>query len=242
MKITITIKNEKIIATDKTIKEIVKNEIKRLGLTADLNHIDTSQVTDMTYLFGYSKFNGDISQWNVSKVKNMHSMFYGSKFNQDISKWNVSKVKNMSYMFFNSKFNQDISQWNVSNVENMDGMFDYSEFNQDISKWNVSKVKNMSYMFFNSKFNQDISNWDVSNVVNMENIFLNSFLDCLHNKEYEYFNIFNKKESNYIKLIEQLIENKIDFGQDFISIINQLRKLEGLETLVYDFENQKLKL
>jgi len=54
---------KKIIATDKTIKEIVNNEIKRLGLTADLNHIDTSQVTDMSYLFYDTNFDGDISQW-----------------------------------------------------------------------------------------------------------------------------------------------------------------------------------
>jgi hypothetical protein len=76
MKITITIKNEKIIATDKTIKEIVKNEIKRLGKNANLNHIDTSQVTDMSYLFYNTIFDGDISQWNVSNVKNMSYMFY----------------------------------------------------------------------------------------------------------------------------------------------------------------------
>ena len=218
MKITITIKNEKIIATDKTIKEIVKNEIKRLGLTADLNHIDTSKVTDMSYLF------------------------YGTIFDGDISNWDVSNVENMNYMFYNSQFNQDISSWDVSNVKYMYGMFSKSKFNQDISKWDVSKVKSMSWMFHNSLFNGDISSWDVSNVKYMENIFLGSLLNCLHNKKHEYFNIFNKKESNVIKIIEQLIENKIDFGQDFISLINQLRKLQGLEALVYDFEKQKLKL
>ena len=90
MKITITIKNEKIIATDKTIKEIVKNEIKRLGLTADLNHIDTSKVTDMSYLFYGTIFDGDISNWDVSNVENMNYMFYNSQFNQDISKWNIN--------------------------------------------------------------------------------------------------------------------------------------------------------
>src|SRR5690554_4668650 len=160
----------KIIATNETIKEIVKNEIKRLGKNANLNHIDTSKVTDMSYLF-------------------YDTIFYG-----------------------------------------------------DISKWDVSKVENMVGMFAESNFNQNISNWNVSNVECMVNIFLDSLLDCFHNKEHKYFNIFNKKESNDIKLIEQLIENKIDFGQDFISIINQLRKLEGFKTLVYDFENQKLKL
>ena len=64
-----------IIATNETIKEIVKSEIKRLGYNADLNHIDVSQVTDMSFLFNDSDFDGDISNWNVSNVTNMECMF-----------------------------------------------------------------------------------------------------------------------------------------------------------------------
>ena len=63
-----------IIATIETIKEIVKSEIERLGNNADLNHIDVSQVTDMSYLFKKSEFNGDISKWNVSSVTNMNTL------------------------------------------------------------------------------------------------------------------------------------------------------------------------
>ena len=44
----------KIKATDETIKKIVKGELNRLGHDADLNHIDTSQITDMSGLFNYS--------------------------------------------------------------------------------------------------------------------------------------------------------------------------------------------
>ena len=69
-----------IIATNDTIKNIVKSEIEKLGLNADLNHIDTSNVTNMANMFENSTFNGDISKWNVSNVTNMSYMFTKSTF------------------------------------------------------------------------------------------------------------------------------------------------------------------
>jgi|SRR5690554_631211 len=151
---------KRIVVDDGNVYNIVRDEIKRLGNEADLNHIDVSGVTDVSHLFSYSYFNGDISKWDVSNVKSMYSMFSNSKFNQDISNWDVSNVENMGWMFYDSPFNQDISNWDVSNVENMGGMFRNSRFNQDISKWDVSNVKYMDGMFFNSPFNQDIDMWN----------------------------------------------------------------------------------
>ena len=90
---------KKIVANNWNIKRIVRDEIKRLGNKADLNHIDVSGVTNMNNLFSDSIFNGDISKWDVSNVIDMLGMFYESKFNQDISKWGVSSVKNMKRMF-----------------------------------------------------------------------------------------------------------------------------------------------
>ena len=143
----------KIKATDETIKEIVIDELDRLGHDADLNHIDTSKVTDMNHLFScddfclgpkYEDLNPNISKWNVSKVKNMEFMFDECKnFNCDISGWDVSNVENMSCMFLScEKFNQDISRWDVGNVEDMCSMFvNCNSFNQNLSSWDISKVK-----------------------------------------------------------------------------------------------------
>ena len=103
--------------------DLTRKLIHKRGNDADLNDIDTSNITDMSVLFFGSEFNGDISRWNVSNVTNMNSMFRGSKFNGDISKWNVSNVKYMPWMFKCSTFNQDISSWDVSNVEDMENMF-----------------------------------------------------------------------------------------------------------------------
>jgi surface protein len=177
--------SSRIIATDDTVFDIVRNEIKRLGVDADLNHIDVSTVSSFFRkekdsslgegLFEDTNFQGDISKWDVSNVKNMSRLFsFCEKFNCDLSGWDVGKVKNMSEMFRRCKsFNQDIGNWNVSNVKNMYGMFGGCEsFNKNLSRWNVSKVMDMSYMFSDCyKFNQPIGDWDVSHVENMRKMF-----------------------------------------------------------------------
>ena len=165
----------------------------------NLNMIDTSKITNMSYLFYKSEYNYDISEWDVSNVVDMSSMFANSKFNNDISKWNVSHVTNMDCMFERSIFNNDISKWDVSHVKNMNGMFRFDkEFNQylgdwntsnvlntcgmfngcskfrgdGLKQWNVSNVRNMSYMFKNAEeFNEDISTWKLYKYVRLRNIF-----------------------------------------------------------------------
>ena len=107
----------------KELKAIIKRRIKSEGNKCDLNDIDTSNITDMSNLFVYSEFNGDISKWNVSNVTNMNDMFRYSEFDGDISNWNVSNVTNMECMFMNSQFDGDISNWDVSNVTNNAAMF-----------------------------------------------------------------------------------------------------------------------
>src|SRR5690554_6654549 len=105
---------KKIVVNDKNVKDVVRDEIKRLGNKADLNYIDVSQVTDMNDLFRWSNFNGDISKWDVSNVEDMGYMFYESQFNQDISNWDVGNVENMYGMFEDSPFDKNIDMWNYN--------------------------------------------------------------------------------------------------------------------------------
>ena len=111
--------------TEEELQDIIKQRIKQEGIEVNLNDIDVSHITDMSNLFEFLEFNGDISQWDVSNVTNMEYMFFQcNSFNQDISEWDVSNVTNISGMFCScEKFNQNISSWDVSNVKNMSKMF-----------------------------------------------------------------------------------------------------------------------
>lgn len=69
-----------------------KEELKKLvnDQSIYLGDIDTSLITDMSFLFANSKredFSG-IEKWDVSKVESMRGMFHGAEsFNQDIGNW-----------------------------------------------------------------------------------------------------------------------------------------------------------
>ena len=158
------------------IKQLIEQDIY------DFNCIDTSEITDMSYLFDdfknvNIKENFDVSRWNVSNVITMRNMFVNCKnFNCDLSEWDVSNVENISGIFsgcitFDYK---SIENWNVSNVTNMENMFfNCVNFNCDLSKWNVSKVENIIGMFKNCKSfeGKGLENWDISNVKSMNYMF-----------------------------------------------------------------------
>ena len=76
----------------------------------DLSKLDVSQITNMSDVFIFSKFNGDISSWNMSSVTDMSYMFYNAEAFQN--KYNYGKPPLPDET-------NDIKEWFNNNREKM---------------------------------------------------------------------------------------------------------------------------
>ena len=96
----------------------------------DLKYLNTSEVTDMSYMFTrlYDLAPIDVSHFNTEKVENMECMFYGCPFTKlDLSSFNTAKVKKMKSMFAVNPYLKTIyvgDKWTTENVtDNGSDMF-----------------------------------------------------------------------------------------------------------------------
>ena len=144
--------------TKEELAAIIYKTCQKKGWDCDLNFIDTSKITDMSYLFAgdendgfrLSNFCGNISNWDTSNVTDMEGMFWGARsFNQPLNNWDVSNVNVMEDMFNQAhSFNQPLDNWDTSHVTNMTSMFAFAQsFNQPLDNWNTSNVDEMTAMF-----------------------------------------------------------------------------------------------
>ena len=158
------------------------SELNNLVSIENLNQLDTTNVTDMSYMFaGCLKLqNINVARFNTTNVTTMRAMFAtcDNLTNLDLSNFDSSKVVDMSYMFASSRKLANItfsSRFNTSVVTNMSNMFyDCQSLDGlDLANFKTTRVANMQAMFaYCSKLtNLNLSSFDTSRVYNMQKMF-----------------------------------------------------------------------
>ena len=131
-----------------------KTNLKQIN---NIENLDTSNVTDMSYMFNYcySLKSLYLSSFDTKQVKNMSGMFYhctGLAY-IDISKFDTRNVTDMSTMFYqcSSLYTLESTTLDTAKVTKMDAMFyNCSKLNIDCSKWEVSKVASHDAFNYNA--------------------------------------------------------------------------------------------
>lgn len=152
------------------VKFIVKICQESKDDIVDLNDIDLSNLTNISYLFTHNdikkaleKRNIDVSEWDVSNIVDFHNTFDNLlNFDCDLSKWDMSNARDCRAMFSNcySFTGKGLEYWDMSNVKDIAYMFDECEkFDCDLSKWNIKNIKDYDYyrLIFGGKCNLDFS-------------------------------------------------------------------------------------
>ena len=150
--------------------------------TIDLTYLDTSQVTDMSYMFSYCDSLTNIvfgDNWDTSRVTYVRDMFSGcsSLTSLDLSSFDMSQVTDMNGMFSgcSSLTSIDLSGFDTSQVTNMESMFQNcnSLTSLDVSHFNTNQVTDMMWMFQNcdNLTNLDLSSFETSRLLRMNRMF-----------------------------------------------------------------------
>ena len=145
----------------KTIKDLILTKVTNTSKmfqnctsltseTLDLSGLNTTKVTDMSYMFaGSSLSNLDLSNFKTENVTTMNSMFAGcsSLATLNIDGFDTRKVINMENMFNGTAFTElDLCSFDTRKVKKIDGIFSDMK-NLDIvkvsDKWQVSEDANI---------------------------------------------------------------------------------------------------
>ena len=143
-----------------------------------LDTIDTSSITDMSFLFSQMKsMCDDIPKELVGYEHRCKNTARDRKDFSGIEGWDTSSVEDMTLMFaYIKSLNQSLESWDVSSVKNMQGMFFYAQsFNQPLDKWDINNVEDMWSMFVGAEsFRQNLDAWNTRNVKKMDDMFIGS--------------------------------------------------------------------
>lgn len=130
------------------------NREKVTGTYKDMLQARVDETNSCRYLFyGYTGYNADfIKDLNTSEVTDMSYMFGNNTYLQSVPLFDTSKVTNFSYMFYSgsgTSLLQQIPHFNTSNGINFSGMFYQHEGIRTIPQLDVSSGINFNDMFYN---------------------------------------------------------------------------------------------
>lgn len=116
--------------------------------TLDLSNFDTSNVTDMSYMFYYNGKlkNANLSNFDTSKVKNMSYMFsYSGLQSLDLSSFDMSSVTSITYMFqtCQSLTSLILGNFDTSKINSMTGTFYYLSKLKDLQEIDLSGCRDV---------------------------------------------------------------------------------------------------
>ena len=136
-----------------------------------LPKIDTSNVTDMAWMFEGCTSLVSIPLLDTSSAKYMNSMFTNCYALVSIPQLDTSNVTDMSYMFQGCFALVSIPQLDTSNVTNMNSMFYGCSLLVSVPQLDTQNVTNMNSMFANCSVLVSIPEFNTSKVTKTNNMF-----------------------------------------------------------------------
>ena len=131
--------------------------------------VDTSEVTNMEYMFydcGSLKY---IPPIDTSMVTNMSNMFYDCSELTTIPQLDTSKVTNMRYMFYGCKKLISIPLLDCQNVTSMNNFFGYSDITSLVDLSGFKDLGKKSVSGINSGFLDKVPNLTHESLMNVIN-------------------------------------------------------------------------
>ena len=221
----------------------------------DLSNFDTSNVTDMGFMFNnclkLKRIKG-LEKFNTSKVADMKAIF--GQCNEietlDLSNFDTSKITDMGWFFcycYKLRSIKGLEKFNTKQVINMRAMFQACTLLEelDLSNFDTSKVTDMQFMFASCeklKRIKGIEKFNTSHAIGMKTMFqdcreleeldlLNFDTSNVNDMGYMFANCFKLKR---IKGIEKFKTNQVVTMR---AMFQQCKELEELDLSKFDTSN-----
>ncbi|MCO6529930.1 BspA family leucine-rich repeat surface protein [Lactobacillus sp.] len=223
------------------------SELDNLTAINGLEKLDTSDVSDMSFLFDHdvNLTSLNLGQLNTANVTNMDHMFSMCQklTSLDVSQLNTAKVTVMNSMFYDCQALTSLTltatngstKFDTSNVTDMTSMFEKCSNlpRIDLRNFNTSSVKSMQHLFYLcAKLpSLDLSKFNTANVTNMAGLFSKCYsLTKLDLSSFDTKNVTDM--SHLVSVCDNLTD--ITFGNNF-----KTTNVTNMNSMFYHLQNMK---